>query len=123
MVEPAEELAETICKYLTSDFDVDACNTTQKAVSSADKNKPSIVVMELALPDNNGVAFLHEFRSYVDWINVPVIIYSHVPKEDTGLTEAGWRKQGVSAYLYKPTTSLASLKNTINQILNIYETN
>ena len=122
LVEPDRQLAPAIEKYLRNGgLEMDIAHNAQEAVSLADKNKPAVVVLELAMPKNNGIAFLQEFRSYTDWIDVPVIIYSRIPREDSGLSAAEWQKQGVVEYLYKPTATLASLLNNIQSNLNKYD--
>ena len=122
VVEPDRSLSHTIEKYLAKyGFEVSASATAQDAISKADQSKPDLIILEVAMPKNNGVAFLQELRSYTDWLAVPVIIYSHIPLEDTGLAETDWRKQGVVAYLYKPTNTLGDLLHNIQDKLNNYE--
>lgn len=110
IVEPDAELAGTIAKFLEkNNHQADISRDAQEAVLLADKNKPDIVVLELGMPKNNGIAFINEFRSYTDWIMIPLVIYSQIPQEDAGLTSADWQKLGVARYLYKPTKTLANL--------------
>jgi DNA-binding response OmpR family regulator len=123
LVEPDKSLADVIAKYLSNHaLVVDVADDAQSAVIKADKTQPDIVVLELAMSKNNGIAFLQEFRSYSDWLHIPIIIYSRIPREDAGLSAADWQKQGVVNYLYKPTATLASLLNNISNSLNNYET-
>jgi DNA-binding response OmpR family regulator len=111
LVEPDHELGTIVQHFLTADgHRVDHQQTAQAAIHGANENRPDVVVLELAIPAHNGLAFLHEFRSYEDWINVPVIIYSHIPLESSGMRKADWRVYGVYEYLYKPTTRLDTLK-------------
>lgn len=119
LVEPDVSLAKAMGTFLSDcDFDVRICHTAQAAISQADSQPPEIVVLELSMPDHNGVEFLQEFRTYPDWIDIPVIIYSHVPLEDTGLTRVEWRKHGVHEYLYKPTVSLVELTKILKRIIS-----
>jgi two-component system, OmpR family, response regulator len=118
LVEPDKTLASAIQKYLEKHlFEVELAYDAQTAVSSADQNTPDLIVLELAMPKNNGLAFLQEFRSYTDWIDIPILVYSRISSEETGLRQEEWLKQGVAGYLYKPTSSLASLVNNINNLL------
>jgi DNA-binding response OmpR family regulator len=122
LVEPDKSLGEVIAKYLSNHgLDVALAKHAQQAISQADATQPDLVVLELAIPKNNGLAFLQEFRSYTDWLHTPVIIYSRIPREDTAMSEAEWQKEGVTSYLYKPTKPLASLLNSIQDTLNNYE--
>lgn len=117
LIEPDESLAAAIAKYLDKNgHHTVVCHDAQGAIAESDKTKPDIVVMELAIPKNNGLAFLQEFRSYTDWISIPAIVYSCISREDAGLTDSQWQKQGVEAYLYKPTKTLADLLTNIENI-------
>lgn len=117
LIEPDGTLAAAIAAYLDDKgYKTIICHTSQQAIIEADHTKPDLVVIEPAMPKNNGLAFLQEFRSYTDWFLVPVIIYSKIPREDAGLSEAEWRKQGVADYLYKPTKTLANLATSISTL-------
>lgn len=122
MVEPDKQLAETIKKYLIKhDIEVSVGFDAQSALELADGTDPDLIVLEIAMPKHNGIAFLQELRSYGDWQNLPVIIYSQIAREDTGVAEVDWQKLGVKSYLYKPTNTLASLLNNIQETLTNYE--
>lgn len=117
LVEPDRALAKTMAEFLREqELDVRIAVSSQQAIRLADEQRPDIVVLELAIPGHNGIEFLQEFRSYADWLEVPVVIYSHVPVENTGLTLREWRKHGVVDYLYKPVVGLERLtKRLINE--------
>ncbi|MGI9027642.1 MAG: response regulator [Candidatus Saccharimonadales bacterium] len=110
LVEPDTILAKTIASYLMNrGLAVSTATTAQAAIASADATLPDVVILELAMPNHNGIEFLQEFRSYSDWTNIPIIVYSHIPQEDTGLSAAEWHKYGAVDYLYKPTIGLERL--------------
>jgi DNA-binding response OmpR family regulator len=110
LIEPDATLGETIVEYgKTRNITVRHARSAQTALHMADSVKPDSIILELALPAHNGIEFLQELSSYSDWTDIPVIIYSHVAIEDTGLTLAGWQKYGVASYCYKPRTRLDGL--------------
>lgn len=119
LIEPDETIADVIKKYLQNDeLKVFVARTSQMAVDVADGNRPDLVILELAIPDQNGVAFLHEFRSYADWSKVPVIVHTHLAiSEET--TEKPWKLLGVAECLYKPSTTLKKLKTTVLAVLDV----
>jgi DNA-binding response OmpR family regulator len=122
LVEPDKQLAETISKYLIKHgLEVVVAHGAQESITLADKLKPDLVVLEVAIPKHNGLAFLQELRSYADWRELPVIIYSQTAREDTGVDEANWQKLGIAKYLYKSTNTLATLLNNIEETLTNYE--
>lgn len=117
LVEPDHELGAVVCCFLAKEGHIiDYHNTAQEAIRAADTNQPEVVVLELAIPVHNGVAFLHEFRSYADWANIPVIVYSHIAPESSGLHKKNWNLHGIREYLYKPTTRLKQLQKSISDI-------
>jgi two-component system KDP operon response regulator KdpE len=117
LIEPDHEHGAIVQHFLVAEgYHVDHQQTAQAAIHAASDNPPDIIVLELAMAEHNGIAFLHEFRSYGDWMHVPIIIYSHIPLESTGLRKADWQLHGVHEYLYKPTTRLETLKRHIHDL-------
>ena len=117
LVEPDAETADIIKKYLSSNsMKVFLAKTSQEAIDIADKNSPDLVILELAIPDQNGIAFLHEFKSYADWVKVPVIVHTHLHVSDD-TTEKVWKLLGVKETLHKPSTSLKKLKSSVARVL------
>lgn len=91
-------------------------SSAQGGVTVADIRKPDVVVMELQLASHSGVAFLYEFRSYHDWLNIPIIIHSVIPPQEVTQFEAAFRELKVADYLYKPHTSLRKLVSTAENV-------
>lgn len=89
--------------------------TAQAGVTVADMRKPDVVIMELQLATHSGVAFLYEFRSYADWLHVPIIIHSVMHPSQIRRFEQAFTELGVVQYLYKPTTSLRKLVRAAEQ--------
>jgi DNA-binding response OmpR family regulator len=83
--------------------------SAQTAVHAADEQMPDVVVLELQLPQHNGVEFLYEFRSYAEWQGIPVLLHTFVPGDELAHAATLHRELGVVAALYKPTTSLGQL--------------
>lgn len=120
LLEPNKGLANVIKKYLeeSKQIEVSVAHTAQDAIFKADEKLPDLVVLELAIPMHNGFAFLHEFRSYTDWKDVPVIVYSHLDRDEAEMSKS-WKTLGAVAYFYKPKTSLLMLKNAVDDALNL----
>jgi DNA-binding response OmpR family regulator len=115
IVEPDHKLAQIYAGALLSRrHRVAVAATAQDAVMEADGNKPDVVLLELQLTAHSGIEFLYEFRSYVDWTNVPVIIMSNVPPSEFDASRKLLRDRlGVVAYYYKPQTSLQVLLHAV----------
>lgn len=95
---------------------VDHASSGQHAVAMADMSPPSMVIMELQLPGQNGIAFLQEFRSYAEWAQVPVIFHTYVMPHGRGdVKEILRREYGVVDWLYKPSTTLQQLMDSVHK--------
>jgi len=88
----------------------------QEAIHAADESKPDIVLLELRLAVHDGIEFLHEFRSYSEWQEVPVVINTYLDPALLEPVKQGLEDDlGVRACLYKPQTSLQQLISVINE--------
>lgn len=117
VLDPSVEFGHVLKRYLEEKgMAVRHETTSQDAVHSADSEVPDLVILEIILPEHNGVEFLHEFRSYKDWMDIPAIIYSRVHPEHSDLDRRSLKSLGVVHHLYKPTTTLAELHVLINEI-------
>ena len=68
----------------------------ESAVLEASSHNPEIILLDLGLPDMDGVEVIHKVRS---WSNVPIIVIS-ARSEDTDKIEA--LDAGAVAYRTKP---------------------
>lgn len=102
-VEPDNLLAKVYQKTFVGDAKdvVRICPDPQGALDQIDAQKPDYIVLEPQLAPLSGFAFLHELRTYEDFRNIPVIIYSSVPKESFSVGKAAWEALGVTHYFYK----------------------
>ncbi len=106
-------------KALTELFDgysVSIAPDAHRAIEQANEKEIDVVILELSLAGHSGMEFLYEFRSYTDWANVPVIVYSRMQLADEVLQSRTWDTLSVAAYLYKPTTSLSTLKQIVEKV-------
>lgn len=113
-------LAAQYTRFLEGEeYEVIWCENAQYGVAAADQLQPDLVIVELLLAGHSGVEFMYEFRSYVDWLNVPVIILSGITRSSAGVSEETLLELGVDAYLYKPETSLAQLSRSVRRALGV----
>jgi two-component system, OmpR family, response regulator len=117
IVEPDHQLAKTVKKYLIAKgHTVSWRPDPQGAVNSADRNRPHVIILDLSLGSHNGVEFLYEFRSYPEWLTIPIIIYTNLSKHELAGLEDSLSELTVSAYLYKPKTSMAELTDSVQRL-------
>jgi DNA-binding response OmpR family regulator len=121
LIEPDKVLAGIYVQALTAaNHQVQVCAGAQAAITAADRRKPDLVILELQLVAHSGIEFLYEFRSYLEWQVVPVLIHTQVPSgEFTGSWQLLKEELGVSDYLYKLRTSLRDLLAAVDDHLPV----
>ncbi len=117
LVEPDRKLVRTYAQYFEAHgHEVVTSSGAQAGILAADKQTPDAVILELQLVAHSGIEFLHEFRSYSDWRGIPVIIHSHVPRQQFLASRKLLKLLGVAAYHYKPRTSLKDLLQSVQEV-------
>lgn len=119
LIEPDKVLADIYASALkSSGHNVAIVSTAQDAILKADDACPDLIICEIQLVSHSGIEFLYEFRSYVDWQKVPLIILSSVPPVEFQSSQRLMIDQlGVSNYLYKPHTTNKQLINLVSDLL------
>ncbi len=119
VIEPNQILADIYHKILTKNkHKVWLAKDAQEAINIADKINPELIILELQLPQHNGLEFLYEFRSYSEWRDIPVIIQSLVSPNEFKDNYVLWHKLRISSYLYKPKSTLVQLLDSVNSNLS-----
>jgi len=117
IIEPDVILAKAYQGALTdAGMSVSIAQNAQRAISIIDDLKPSVIILELQLAGHSGIEFLHEFRSYEDWTPIKVIVHSGVPRTSLNLDSRIWQQLGIYKYLYKATTSLNKLVDSVKSV-------
>lgn len=120
LVEPNARTAAIYRKtlHILGGHEVATAPTAQDAILAADAVMPDVVVLELQLTGHSGIEFLYEFRSYTDWRAVPVVVVSGIPPaEFEASKQLLFERLGVTAYHYKPRTSLQVLVRAVERAL------
>jgi CheY-like chemotaxis protein len=117
LVEPDVLQARTFVAALEQTGHTVAHTTSaQTAVHLVDEHTPDVVVLELLLPSHNGVEFLYEFRSYPEWLHIPVLLHTFMLPQDLSFAATLRGELGVRNILYKPATTLAGLCEAVGHI-------
>lgn len=105
--------SESGCKVL-------AAASADEALELLDSNSGvDLIVLDMFLPEHNGIEFLHEVASYTDINTIPVIVLSSVYKHDFAMSEERWKHYGVVNYLYKPSTKPKDLLAEVKKQLSV----
>ena len=124
LIEPHYVSAKTIARSLSASFDnvtvlyaVDAAS----AVALAAKQRPDIVITEIQLGEKSGFEFLHEFKSYTDWREIPVIVQSFVDEELATVRNLHWKHYKNTHFISKTNLSLTTLVRRVKHLTVSYE--
>jgi DNA-binding response OmpR family regulator len=118
LIEPNIVLASQYTAYLLGKgHDILSGQTAQAAVTLADQTSPQLVVLELQLPAHSGIEFLHEFRSYAEWKEIPVIVLTQLHRQDVPASDSVLNGLGVKKFLHKSDTDLKKLAHCIEAVL------
>lgn len=110
LIEPDTILAQLyIQAFENAGHSVSYVMGAESAIHIADRKKPDAVVLEMQLAGHSGVAFLQEFRSYADWLTIPVILHTVVSPTELACFKTALQEMGVTEQLYKPRTTLRQL--------------
>lgn len=118
LIEPNALLAQSYTQILQQNgYRVVRAKGAQDAVLAADTATPDVVVLEIQLVAHSGIEFLHEFRSYAEWRDIPVLVVTNLPPASAEpLQDVLLDQLGVSAVLYKPQTSLQTLVGQVRSL-------
>jgi DNA-binding response OmpR family regulator len=120
LLEPDKLLGEIYTAALTAaGHSIRPVVSAQAAVHRADTDMPDLVISELQLPRHNGVEFLYEFRSYAEWLHIPVIVQTFVPPHELQRAAILSRELGVVRTLYKPETTLQQLVAVVRKVATV----
>lgn len=94
-----------------SGFDVECAPSAAKARDAIAKRRPDIILMDIMMPDQDGISFTRELRADAKTSDIPIIVVS-------GLADAGTLNDallfGAVDYLVKP-VELDALKAKIER--------
>ena len=92
-------LFEALSRLLrASEFSVESFPSGQEFLDSLEERHPDRVVLDLQMPQTNGLDVLKELRSR--GVDVPVIV---ITAHDEAIVRANYLAAGASAYLCSPT--------------------
>lgn len=118
LIEPDYILARVYGTALTNHgYDVVTVHDAQTAIKSLDVKVCDLIILELQLVEHNGIEFIYELRSYAEWQKIPILIHTMVPPTSMHLQKTFYSEYNIMGYLYKPSTSVRKLTQTIDDII------
>ena len=106
LIEPDTVLRRQFSVGLGEDLEVTAVSGAQAALDELDTPEQvpfSVVVSDVHLEFNNLIEFMHELRSYDDWLDIPIVLMSSIPTHKLPLQQL--KRYKVVECFNKPQTS------------------
>ena len=118
LVEDDKDLLLLMNKKLTDEgFSVAAVETGQEALDFLEKDQPDLVLLDILLPDIDGLTVLNEIASNKKTKNIPVIILTALVQDSD--KERGI-KGGADDYIVKSETMPGEVIEKIKALLEKY---
>ena len=96
-----------ISSTLRDDYEVITINSGVRALKYLEQEKPDLILLDIQLPEKDGIETLREMRAMPDRADIPVIMLTGVEDKGTVLESA---KLGIRDYILKPFHSEELLK-------------
>ena len=115
VVEDFEDLRRLVATYLDSrGYRVFEAANGKVAIQTARSEKPHLILLDIRLPDINGVDVVRELRKLSQTKHVPIVGWS--AESESHPQREMLRRVGISDYIQKP-TSLKQLDAVIERFL------
>lgn len=96
-----------ISNTLRDEYDVITANSGVRALKYLEQEKPDLILLDIQMPQKDGIETLREMRAMPDRADIPVIMLTGVEDKGTVLESA---KLGIRDYILKPFHSEELLK-------------
>lgn len=115
------EKFQKVCEEVNFPCDVLEATSGEQALSYLNgfENTVNVIILDLHMPQMNGLYFLEKLKSNINYRNTPVVIMSN--SEDYADLDKCY-DQGVVGYLNKPTDSTA-YSQKVKSLLNYWQQN
>ncbi len=117
LIEDSESMREVLTTKLElQDYEVEAAATGKNGLDKAKTFQPDLVVLDLMLPQINGLDVLEKMKANEQTDQIPVVIYSQV--EDQDKIDKGM-KLGAEGYFVKSESDLEGMVQSIKSYLKM----
>ncbi len=108
IVDDNEPLRVTISRMLESnDYDVEQADSGVQAINAVRRRRPDVILMDLAMPQMDGLEATTRIKSFAQYANVPIII---ITGRSDGNVVRDCLRAGASDFIVKPVHSAALLQ-------------
>src|SRR5436305_146285 len=113
VVEDDRDTCESLARLLQRANHTAVCAADgQQAITALVEKKPHLVLLDLKLPEMDGISFLNVVRSYLRWTDLPVIVISGIADEQI---HDKAMELGVKRVFTKTNLDLTELLDAVNK--------
>ncbi len=105
---------QSLSAALRSEFFVSLAEDGKDAYNKAVQNRPQVAILDLAMPQYDGLATIRLFRRDLRLADIPIVVLTGDARRASVMACA---KAGVKAYVLKSTLKYPELANTIRNLL------
>lgn len=116
LIEPDKTLGNLYYEELTKGFDITYCTNASDALAGISRKLPDIIVLEIMLPEHNGIEVLYDLQSYTESKKIPVVLLSYMDLKNLDINSSQLEQLSVSEIIYKPLVSPKELRKKIENI-------
>jgi DNA-binding response OmpR family regulator len=102
-------------KFVKSGFEVFSAFSSEDGLELAKKINPNLILLDILLPRENGIAFLNWLREELEIASIPVLVFSNYDDKET---KDRALELGAKDYLIKTDYTPSQIVAKIRQILN-----
>lgn len=103
-------------KFELEGYEVTTAMNGSEGFEEALKTKPDVILLDLVMPQMDGITVLKKIRSYEDTKHIPVIILTNLNPTDEMLTVIN--TEAPAYYLIKSNTQIDELAEKVKIVLN-----
>lgn len=101
------------------DFTLTLANDGNEAFSIIENNLPDMILLDLNMPDTNGIEFLNAIKSNADLKHIPVVVLT---TSDSNKDIVECYKIGIAGYVLKP-LKYEDYEEKIKAVINYWSLN
>ena len=119
VVEDEESLRLLYEEELKSEgYEVLTAGNGREAIELLETGKPDLIILDIVMPQTDGVWFLKNLRAHPTKTKIPVIVFTNLSE---GEKVSSIVALGEYRLLVKAQTSLETLVNTVKEVLRLYQ--
>lgn len=99
---------------ITKLFEVSVCTDAKEALERIKKEKPDLVILDVAMPDKDGSEIAQEIKEDAELVNLPFIFLTALVSEGEAKRQANQSKR---QYIFAKPVEIENLITAINRIL------